>query len=66
MGKWDFDTPEWDDISLSAKDLLTKMLTYDIDQRIDGQTALNHEWFQQFADQSKQPRVPTKTRALRN
>lgn len=39
-----FDAPQWDDISDSAKDLVQRMLTVDHTQRITIQEVLNHRW----------------------
>ena len=35
----------WKEVSVEAKDLITKMLNKDLSQRITAQDALNHEWF---------------------
>lgn len=43
-GKLHLDTPLWECISDSAKDLLKKMLTLDPNQRITIQEVLNHKW----------------------
>lgn len=39
-----FAQPEWEKISPLAKDLLSKMLTYDSQARISAQEALTHPW----------------------
>lgn len=39
-----FPEKKWGKISLSAKDLVTKMLTYDPNDRISAKDALNHPW----------------------
>lgn len=43
-GRFSFKSPEWDDISFEAKDLLAKMLTYSSDKRISAKNALMHPW----------------------
>lgn len=43
-GKFDFPSPYWDDISEMAKDLISKILTVDHNQRIDIEGILNHPW----------------------
>jgi len=40
-----FDPVDWDRVSDSAKDLLTKMLEKDPSKRISAQECLEHEWF---------------------
>jgi calcium-dependent protein kinase len=44
QGQYDFSDPEWDSISDDAKDLISKMMTYDPDQRITARQALQHPW----------------------
>ncbi|GBP51701.1 hypothetical protein EVAR_96252_1 [Eumeta japonica] len=53
-GRLRFDSPQWDDISDSAKDLVQRMLTVDHMQRITIQDVLNHRWIR---DRDKQNRV---------
>ena len=43
-GQFSFPSPEWDVISSEAKDLITKMLTFDPNLRISAQEALAHPW----------------------
>lgn len=43
-GQFSFPSPEWDNISADAKDLLSKMLTYDPEERISAAEALQHPW----------------------
>jgi calcium-dependent protein kinase len=44
-GSFSFPSPLWDRISKEAKDLITKMLTYNPDKRIAAAEAYNHPWF---------------------
>jgi len=44
VGKISFDDPEWNHVSSTAKDLLLKMLDYNMESRISAQEALNHNW----------------------
>ena len=46
IGKYDLQSPPFDKISNEAKDLIRKMLTMDIEERITAEEALNHPWFQ--------------------
>jgi len=43
-GKFAFDSPYWDPISDSAKDLIKKCLTVDVHKRLDINGVLNHPW----------------------
>ncbi|XP_032066840.1 caM kinase-like vesicle-associated protein [Thamnophis elegans] len=43
-GEYDFDSPYWDDISVAAKKLVTRLMEVDQDQRITAQEALGHIW----------------------
>ena len=40
-----FDPADWDRVSDSAKDLVSKMLNKDPETRISAQDCLNHPWF---------------------
>jgi len=44
-GKYDFNRPEFDDVSNSAKSIINKLLTFAIKNRISAEQALEHEWF---------------------
>ena len=39
-----FELDDWSDISDSAQDLIKKLLTVDVDERITGEQALKHPW----------------------
>lgn len=43
-GRVQMETPLWDPISESAKDLIQRMLTTDVNHRITIQEVLNHKW----------------------
>jgi calcium-dependent protein kinase len=51
-GKYDLSSPPFDKISDSAKDLIQKALTMDVNKRITAEEALNHPWFKD--NQSKE------------
>ncbi|KAG5837504.1 hypothetical protein ANANG_G00239970 [Anguilla anguilla] len=44
MGQLDFPLPYWDNISDSAKELITSMLQVDVDQRYSALQVLDHPW----------------------
>jgi calcium-dependent protein kinase len=44
-GKFDFNRPEFDNISSSAKSLINKLLTFNVKNRINAEQALGHQWF---------------------
>ncbi|XP_073750790.1 serine/threonine-protein kinase DCLK1 isoform X2 [Callorhinus ursinus] len=44
MGQVDFPSPYWDNISDSAKELITMMLLVDVDQRFSAVQVLEHPW----------------------
>ncbi|CAH8442343.1 unnamed protein product [Heterobilharzia americana] len=46
-GRFSFPSPEWDDISESAKDLICKLLVVDAKKRLTAAESLNHEFFLQ-------------------
>jgi len=47
--QFDFPSPEWDDISPSAKDFVKKMLVVNPAQRLTASQALAHQWIQETA-----------------
>ena len=51
-GKYDLSSPPFDTISENAKDLIKKMLTIDVNKRINAEEVLNHPWFKE--NQSKE------------
>ncbi|KAM9033209.1 serine/threonine-protein kinase DCLK1 isoform X2 [Monodelphis domestica] len=44
MGQVDFPSPYWDNVSDSAKELITMMLLVDVDQRFSALQVLEHPW----------------------
>uniref|UniRef100_A0A8C5MU98 Protein kinase domain-containing protein n=1 Tax=Leptobrachium leishanense TaxID=445787 RepID=A0A8C5MU98_9ANUR len=44
VGEYEFDSPYWDVISASAKDLVSRLMEMDQEQRITAQEALGHIW----------------------
>ena len=52
-GNFDLNGHGWDKISDEAKDLIKKMLTYDIEKRISAEEVLKHPWFEKFKDDIK-------------
>ncbi|KAJ8042634.1 Phosphorylase b kinase gamma catalytic chain, skeletal muscle/heart isoform [Holothuria leucospilota] len=46
-GQYQFNSPEWDDTSETAKDLIRKLLVVDPQERLTASQALDHEFFQQ-------------------
>ncbi|XP_037533410.1 phosphorylase kinase, gamma 1a (muscle) [Nematolebias whitei] len=47
-GKYDFSSPEWEDSSDTAKDLISRMLVVDPVQRVTATEALSHSFFSQY------------------
>lgn len=47
QGNYSFPSPYWDAVSESAKDLITKMLAVNPDERMSASEALRHEWIAQ-------------------
>ncbi|KAG0722416.1 Phosphorylase b kinase gamma catalytic chain, liver/testis isoform [Chionoecetes opilio] len=45
-GKYSFNTPEWEDITDTPKDLISKLLVVDPARRVTVQQALTHDFFQ--------------------
>lgn len=52
-GKFEFCSPEWDDITESPKDLIRKLLTVDPLRRIDASGALEHCFFKAVVTQRR-------------
>mmetsp|Transcript_4996 Transcript_4996/g.14334 ORF Transcript_4996/g.14334 Transcript_4996/m.14334 type:complete len:363 (-) Transcript_4996:506-1594(-) len=52
-GKFRFPSPQWDDVSLSAKDFICKVLKRDAKQRITAAEAAKHKWIQEFAPRGR-------------
>ncbi|WOG86335.1 hypothetical protein DCAR_0205537 [Daucus carota subsp. sativus] len=54
-GHLDFETSPWPSISISARDLVKKMLCYDPKERITAAEVLNHPWMREDGDASDKP-----------
>ena len=65
-GKYSFSTPEWENVSDSAKDLIDKLLEYDVDKRISAKDALNHDWILDIGKSEIIGRTNFKSKALDN
>lgn len=52
VGKFSFSDPCWANCSDKAKDLITKLLTYDCDQRPSAEAALQHPWITEMSSQA--------------
>ena len=46
-GKYNMESPEWENISAEAKDLINQMLTYDYNKRVSAKDCLEHKWIKQ-------------------
>jgi len=52
-GKFTLEEPEWDEISHDAKDFVSKLLTFDPNDRISAEDALQHPWIKNTATKIK-------------
>ena len=50
-GVYDLESPPFDKVSASALDLIRKLLTMDVNERITAEQALNHPWFKENKSQ---------------
>ncbi|XP_065831221.1 phosphorylase b kinase gamma catalytic chain, liver/testis isoform-like isoform X2 [Oscarella lobularis] len=57
-GKYKFSSPEWDDISDGAKDLIRQLLCLDPTKRLSAVEALNHPWMTISLQRSEQEFSP--------
>jgi calcium-dependent protein kinase len=48
-GRYDFDSPEWTQVSNEAKDLISRLLLLDPSKRLTADEALRHPWLSGFA-----------------
>lgn len=59
VGKYDTTVESYQNLSDNAKDLITKLLKFDPNERITARNALNHPWFQTAEFRSTYQRVNT-------
>lgn len=48
-GVFNFNAPVWKNISQSAKDFITNLLTFDVAKRPSAEQALKHKWIQEYS-----------------
>jgi calcium-dependent protein kinase len=53
QGQFTVDEPEWADVSDEAKDLVSKLLTYNPLERISAMDALQHPWLKKMVNVEK-------------
>jgi len=51
VGKFSFADPSWSNVSDKAKDLISKLLTYDVEVRPSAEVALQHIWITEMSSQ---------------
>jgi len=51
-GKFSFADPCWASMSDKAKDFISKLLTYDIEQRPSAEVILQHPWLIEMSQQT--------------
>lgn len=49
IGKYSFSDPAWNNVSDKAKDLISKLLTYDPEARPSAEDALRHPWITEMS-----------------
>jgi len=57
IGEYDLESPPFDKLSKNALDLIKKLLTMDINERINAEQALNHPWFKENKSQELYNRI---------
>ncbi|CDW86359.1 UNKNOWN [Stylonychia lemnae] len=57
IGTYSMSGPEWKSITPEAKDLIKKMLTYDITGRITAEQAINHPWIKKKVLEPSDPKA---------
>lgn len=65
-GQYTFLSPWWDDISQSAKDLISHLLTVDPDKRYDIHQFLNHPWIKKSTEATTGAADAPKSAVLQN
>ncbi|KAI4471482.1 immunoglobulin i-set domain [Holotrichia oblita] len=64
-GKWSFDELWWKNISVEARDFITKLLVYQAEGRMDVHAALRHPWLER-ADKIRADDFPISSKFLRD
>ena len=57
IGEYDLESPPFDKLSKNALDLIKKLLTMDVNERINAEQALNHPWFKDNKSQELYNRI---------
>lgn len=57
IGNYTMTGPEWKNISKEAVDMIKKMLTYDPNNRISAEDALNHSWIKKKVLEPSDPKA---------
>jgi calcium-dependent protein kinase len=57
--------PEWDEVSDDAKDLVRKLLDFEMNKRISAEDSLKHPWFKKYSTEIKVEKS-VKSKALSN
>ena len=57
IGNYTMSGPEWKNISKEAVDMIKKMLTYDPNNRISAEDALNHPWIKKKVLEPSDPKA---------
>lgn len=57
QGTYSMAGPEFKNISAEAKDLIKKMLTYDMNLRITAEQAINHAWIKKKVLEPSDPKA---------
>uniref|UniRef100_S4RPE7 non-specific serine/threonine protein kinase n=1 Tax=Petromyzon marinus TaxID=7757 RepID=S4RPE7_PETMA len=60
VGQLDFPSPYWDNISLTAKELISRMLQVDVDKRFSAEQVLAHPWVADDVAQDEDMRMSVK------
>ena len=57
IGEYDLESPPFNKLSKNALDLIKKLLTMDVNERINAEQALNHPWFKDNKSQELYNRI---------
>lgn len=57
IGTYSLSGREWKHVSGDAKDLIKKMLTYEVSHRISADQALNHPWIKKKVNEPADPKA---------